>query len=196
MQTAISTDISRFLPHHIEYLFSASLPGYLTYHNLDHTLMVVEAVKEIGKEEGLSQDEIEILEIAAWFHDSGHTVQADGHEQHSAQIARTFLTRLGYDDQKTEDVISLILATRWPHKPVNLLEKVICDADLKHLATRHFKVMSNRLRTEWEALGKKYSDKEWLMVNRLFFSQHKFFTEYGKDVLEDKKRKTLLIYLS
>ena len=45
----------------------ASLP----FHNLTHTMEVVDAVKKISEKEGISADEREILVIAAWFHDNG-----------------------------------------------------------------------------------------------------------------------------
>src|SRR3712207_2693430 len=46
------------------------LPAYLSYHNASHTKDVVEAAVFIGKEEGISNEEMLLLSTAALFHDT------------------------------------------------------------------------------------------------------------------------------
>ena len=40
-----------------------------TYHDINHTIDVVNAAKVLGTTEQLSAEEMEILLVAAWFHD-------------------------------------------------------------------------------------------------------------------------------
>ena len=47
-------------------------PDYI-YHNFNHTLTVVNAVKELCKKEDVEGSEKEMLLVAAWFHDTGYT---------------------------------------------------------------------------------------------------------------------------
>jgi len=55
-------------------IISQKLPKGMVYHNVDHTKEVVETTEEIARSSGISNNELEILLIAAWFHDTGITV--------------------------------------------------------------------------------------------------------------------------
>jgi len=43
----------------------------LCYHDQEHTKYVADSTFEIGNVYGITNDEMEIVLIAAWFHDSG-----------------------------------------------------------------------------------------------------------------------------
>ena len=103
------------------------------YHDVTHTNEVVQSAIEIGIGEKLSEDELEMVQIAAWFHDVGYIEKTDGHEEVGIQYARKFLTGEQYPTNKIEIISGCILATRVPQKPINKLEKILCDADLFHL---------------------------------------------------------------
>lgn len=167
--------------------------GDFTYHNLDHTVDVVEAVKEIGEHTGLSEEEFEVVLIAAWLHDLGYAETCDNHEEQSIKISKNFLKEAGADKELIEKVAGCIRATRMPHDPKNLMEEVICDADLYHLSTDSFQEKSELLRKEVDTvLGKKLKKKEWLSKNVEFFQLHSYFTDYGKNVLSERKRDNLM----
>ena len=68
-------------------LLTEKLSDDYTFHNLKHTQDTVETAHEIAENSELSKKEIEIIQLAAWFHDTGHTVIYDGHEEKSAEIA-------------------------------------------------------------------------------------------------------------
>jgi len=51
-------------------LFKNELPPQVVYHNYDHTLLVVKNVIEIGESENISIEDLELLQLAAWFHDT------------------------------------------------------------------------------------------------------------------------------
>lgn len=167
-------------------------PSDLEYHDYQHTYDVVAAAREIGMAEGLSVEEMEVLLIAAWFHDTGHIERVSGHEEASKDIAARYLLQQGYDPARTELVKSAITATCMPQAPVNKIEEVLCDADLAHLANKSFMEKTALLRREWHAVGpREYSDEEWIKENVEFISKHQYFTRYGQEVLEKKKRKNL-----
>ena len=62
-------------------LFKNKLPSQVVYHNFEHTSKVVEAVNEIAIGENISKDDLEVLLLAAWFHDTGFTQGYDNHEE-------------------------------------------------------------------------------------------------------------------
>src|SRR5215210_7033480 len=48
------------------------------YHTIEHTINTVSAARRFAKQTGLSPDDVEIVELAAWFHDAGHVEVFDG----------------------------------------------------------------------------------------------------------------------
>ncbi len=160
----------------------------LFYHNFTHTAEVAKVAEEIANAIGIDENEKEALLIAAWFHDIGHTECCDGHEDIGIEMATKFLMENSYPEASIEKVVSLINATRLPRNPKNILEEIICDADLHHLGTNNFEVKGDLFRNEIEALkGCKISEEEWLRNNQSFFNQHKFFTNYAKERFETQK---------
>jgi len=169
-------------------LLKNKLSSKVLYHNYNHTVSVVEAANEIGVAEKLSDDELEILLIAAWFHDTGFVNDNENHEEESKKIANKYLTENGLDTNKIDKILSCIEATKMPQKPTTNIEKVICDADLFHLGTENFEEKANLLRAEWEQLcAKNLTDIEWFEGNNKFFADHKFFTNYAFNKLNNQK---------
>lgn len=157
-----------------------NLPTGTLYHGISHTQDVVDAAKTLIKEEGISDEDAECILVAAWFHDVGFTKGSDGHEVLSIQEATSFLTDHEYPIEKIDKVTGCIKATQMPQNPKNLLEKIMCDADLFHVATTSFESSSKLLRAEWELLeSKTLTDVEWYQCNSEFLRGHKFFTDFA-----------------
>ena len=170
----------------------SQLPKDYVYHNLKHTEQVASAAEEIGKHSNLTADELEIAIIAAWMHDTGYCMGCDDHEHNSAMAAQKLLEQWGAPKQKIEQVTAAISATEMPQKPKNLTEKVLCDADLYHLSTDDLTEIANGLRQEMYITKKKeFTDDEWFKFNIDFLENHQYFTDYGKSVLEERKKKNI-----
>ena len=158
------------------------------YHNFTHTAEVAKVAEEIAGAMGITDNDKEALLIAAWFHDIGHTEKCEGHEDIGIAMARKFLQENNYPSDGIEKVVSLIDATRMPRNPKNVLEEIICDADLHHLGTDKFDVKGELFKNELEALSCcKIPEKEWITNNLKFFKQHKFYTDYAKQRFETQK---------
>lgn len=166
----------------------------LPYHNIAHTENVVRAVREIGPKEGISEKEINLLEIAAWFHDTGYTsaTTCENHEQYSVKICEKFL----FEKLQTEDIKTItdcIMATQLPQTPRNLLEQIICDSDLSHLGQEDFYTFSEALRKEKSEMleSGKISKSQWLIMNIRFLSDHRYFTNTARELYDPAKKKYL-----
>ena len=158
------------------------------YHNFTHTAEVAKAAEEIANAMGIDENDKEALLIASWFHDIGHTQCCEGHEDIGIEMATKFLKENNYPDEGIAKVVSLINATRMPRDPKNILEEIICDADLHHLGTSNFEVKGNLFKSEIEALNScQISEADWLKNNLKFFNEHKFFTDYAKERFETQK---------
>lgn len=153
------------------------------YHNLPHTLAVRKAVLELGRILKLGEEELEILELAALFHDTGFTEKYAGHEAVSMRIAQELLEKQSYPAEKTKKVLSCIAVTAIDRTPVNRLEEVMKDADLSNLGSNRYMDILYGLRQEWQLmLGQHYSDTEWYDLNHRFFKQHQYYTEAARDL--------------
>ena len=179
--------------HFIYEFYKDNAPPENVYHNYAHAEDVVSLVKEIGKNSGIENEELEILAIAAWFHDVGYTECKDGHEERSAESAEEYLLGLDYDKDKIEKVKKCIKATKIPHDPADLLEEIICDADISHIGTKEFFDHSELLKLEIENRNnQKISDFEWMEKNIEFLTKIKFFTKYAKERFDHLKNANLL----
>ncbi len=174
-------------------LFKNKLPGVYVYHNYKHTEVVVEAIRKVGNKSDLNDEEHEIVALAGWFHDTGFTERNDNHEDASVAIAVNFLKQNNYKEENIEKVVGCINATRYPQAPKNLMEEVVCDADLFHLGNKDYDDKSDLLRVEWEKTNnKQYDEIDWLKINIDFLTSHKFFTRYARKALSDNKAEALV----
>jgi predicted metal-dependent HD superfamily phosphohydrolase len=170
----------------------SDLPSVITYHTFKHTQAVVQAAEEIGNNSGLSQHDLETVLVAAWFHDTGYK---DGHYQHetrASEAAREKLLKWGMDPERVKLVQQAIESTRMPQVPKNLIDKVLCDADLYHLSSPEAEEHALLLRQEMaQTRDFKFSDEEWAEFNLRFLKNHEYFTSYGQAVLELRKKKII-----
>ncbi len=187
-----SSEILSLARTYSDEILTKKIPQEIVFHSLQHTKDVVEASLEIGKNSGLKEEELEILELAAWFHDLGYSETIQNHEQVSAQLAIDFLSTHHYDEEKILKVSGCILATKMPQSPKNLMEKSLCDADLLHLGTSDFFEKTNLLRDELQRVqGEKIKRKKWMKNNIEFIQTHDFFTDYAKKTYGSKKKDNL-----
>jgi len=178
--------------NYVTTLLKSSIPETLLFHNLKHTESVVKDAIELGAGVGLSESDMEILLLAAWFHDTGYTVKYEGHEKESERIAAEFLKERNYPADGLNKVVNCIRATQLPQEPKDTLSKLLCDADLFGIAKKSFLKYGQLLRVEWGNNYKKaYTEEEWLKVELEFLHSHKYFTNYAKEKYSDQKRKNI-----
>ena len=163
-------------------------PGEFTYHNLQHTEAVVRMAEEIGKHEGLPEQDMETLLVAAWFHDLGYRQSPAGHESVSVDLARPFLQERGWSEERIAQVAACIMATRLPQQPGDFAPaRVLCDADMSHLAADNYLEHMEALRQEIKQVSEKVGKKKWAKKSIEFMEHHQYFTAYGKKTLQPKK---------
>ncbi|NOY38208.1 MAG: HD domain-containing protein [Chlorobi bacterium] len=167
------------------------LPKYLYYHNVKHTVDVVTEVELIGWAEGVSDEEILLLKTAGLFHDAGHIVQYDNHEYYGTVMAREMLPKYGYTQDQIDRICEIIMATKLPPQPKNLLEDIICDSDLDYLGRTDFIPVSNTLYKELHEQNKIGTLSEWNKLQVKFISGHQYFTKTARSLREVNKQKQI-----
>jgi predicted metal-dependent HD superfamily phosphohydrolase len=189
----MASEIVKKAEIYVSDLFREKLSNKLIYHNFAHTIDVIKHAKKIGKKSGLSGDELEIVTLAAWFHDAGYIKAYKGHEDISKEIAESFLKENALADDKIQKVLGCIEATKVPQNPKNAAEQVLCDADLAHLGSEDFFEYSDLLKSEWENLNiKAVNDAEWHKISVELLSSHKYFTTYARKKYEPQQAVNLL----
>jgi len=177
---------------HVNALFRERKPDWARFHTAEHAKAVVQACREIGTACDLSAEDLEVVTLAAWFHDAGYVEGIQGHEERSADMAANFLHEHGYPDEKIARVAGCIRATRMPQNPGNLLEEILCDADIAHLASKDFLKVTERVRFEIEHhMGRKLTQAEWLTLNIEFVAGHRYFTDYARTRYELQRSQNL-----
>jgi len=178
---------------YVRNFFRSHIDVRIVYHDSTHTEQVVEAARMIGQHYQLSERDFFIVSVAAWFHDTGYFKGgAFGHEERGAEMAAAFLTGTGVDAGAIQSVRGCILATQIPQKPANLLEDIVCDADLFHLGTDAFGERNKLMRKEMEAFSdKKISKEEWRKSTIRLLETHKYHTDYCRLLLNEQKQVNL-----
>lgn len=152
------------------------LPGYLTYHNSQHTKDVVQAVEQLSRAENVTEYEKELLIAAALFHDAGFLKTYDGHEEESCEMAREALPSFDYSKDDIDAICDLIMATKLQHEPTTLLQKIIRDADVHYLGTNNYFTNATKLYDEYKHKGFVKDHRDWHKKQIIFLENHEFFT--------------------
>lgn len=168
------------------------LPANLYYHNVKHTIDVVTEVELIGWAEGVNDEEILMLKLAALFHDSGHIVSYQNHEFYGTQIARDMLSHYSnYTPHNIETICRLIMATKMPPNPQDTLEAVMCDSDLDYLGRTDFIPVSNALYQELKERSMIDNFDNWNRLQFKFITKHQYFTPTARQLREVNKKSQL-----
>jgi uncharacterized protein len=167
------------------------LPEHLVYHSVEHVQDVFNAAENIGKLENITTHEMDLLLTAAWYHDAGFILQANGHEEESCRIAQEVLPGYDYTTDEIEQICGLIMATRIPQTPQNHLEQIMADADLDYLGRSDYFTISNKLYQELTQTGVIYNEQDWQQVQINFMENHHYFTQTAINLRQQKKAENL-----
>src|SRR5689334_420103 len=141
MSEVEQSDIITAAEDHVRHIFEQKIPSDIyTYHNWVHTTQVREEVLVLARLANLSNGDLEILNLAALFHDVGFSEAYSGHEDQSIRIAREFLESIHYPQEKIDTIAKLIEVTKIDVKPRTKLESLLKDADTSSLGKSHFQI--------------------------------------------------------
>jgi uncharacterized protein len=164
----------------------------LHYHGLHHTLDVFKMAAQIGQSEGIRGRDLTLLKTAALFHDAGFVKNKHaGHEHEGCLMVQEALPGMGYSPSDIEKICGMIMATKIPQSPNNLLEQIICDADLDYLGREDFHQIGSTLYHELHAYHLLGDTKAWNRLQVSFLSTHVFHTHTNKTLREPVKQEYL-----
>ena len=175
---------------------TGELPDHAHYHSKQHTKGVYERARYLAEQEGVSSEGMKVLKTATLLHDVGHVESVDRHEEVGARIAGQILPELGYTDDEVEEVQKIIMSTKVDiagegqlhvNPPQNILQEIICDADLDNLGREDFYERSEELRRELAGRGIELSPEEHYSNTLDLMQRHHYFTDTQKKEREPQK---------
>jgi uncharacterized protein len=154
----------------------------LTYHSHWHTEQVVlPAVSHLTQKSQIPEDIRKHIEVAAAFHDIGFIETYQGHELAGMALAEQVLPEFGFPPEIIYQIKGMILATRLPQNPQNLMEEILADADLDVLGRDDFFEQNDALYREVVAYGNLVDRLQWLEGQIKFISGHEYFTSAARN---------------
>ncbi|MGY6523155.1 MAG: HD domain-containing protein [Mongoliitalea sp.] len=172
-----------------------SLPSFMVYHSLAHTQYVIDRAVFLAKLQGCSAKEVELVSIAALYHDSGFLIGSENHEMIGCFLVKEELPAYGFSSDDIQAICGMIMATKIPQQPKNDLEKILADADLFYLGTDLYLKQSELLKMELRHNNPMLSDEDWKETQVNFLTNHEYHTDYGKETLTPVKEKNLALVI-
>src|SRR5690606_26826231 len=119
-------------------LLKERLPESILFHNYRFTVDVANSARKIGEKAGLSAEDLQLVTIAAWFHNTGFTEGTNGHIEASVRIAAGFLEAHEVTDEDIARVAALIRIAHSEAEPEDDAERVMQDAARAYLGRKKF----------------------------------------------------------
>jgi hypothetical protein len=85
----------------------------------------------------------------------------------------------------------MIMATKIPQSPQNLLEEILCDADLDYLGRNDFFPIGETLFEEMKTYHLIADEQTWNRLQVNFLTAHHYFTRTNKVIRESIKQNYL-----
>ncbi len=176
MTTADSSLINHPLPKFIEAILvklEKELAS-LRYHNLQHTRSVINDAITLAKDDSCCARDLELILVAAAFHDAGYLVSPTEHEQAGARFAEEAMRA---ENCFTSEEIALVVQSIKDTKLVVVggetvqvantrLSPYLLDADMAHFGRVDFREKSELLRLEFgTVLALKWWDETFKLVD-------------------------------
>lgn len=152
-------------------IVAAMMPS-LPYHNFGHAMDVHLSALRLATLLQLGKEEHFLLGTAGLLHDAILVSGAKDNEERTAEFARRYLPTLSYNTKQIDTIASLILATKIPTAPKDILQEILCDADLDNLGRDDFFEKNDQVRREL----KIEEGASWYSQSLEFLQKHRYYS--------------------
>ncbi|WP_329117802.1 HD domain-containing protein [Streptomyces sp. NBC_01353] len=164
------------------------------YHTVDHLRAVLDRIDELA-DQGGEGGELELVRLAAWFHDAVYRPERSENEERSAVLAEKALTEAGLTPHEVAEVARLVRLTI-THDPAegDVNGEVLCDADLAILATDEdtYGGYVRAVREEYDFVPEDaFRQGRAAVLGQLLALPRLFRTPYGAAAWESRARRNL-----
>lgn len=175
------------LRKHILDILHTKLPKNLYYHGVHHTMDALKTCDLYLKHIKISKHESQLLRLGILLHDIGFTESTKDHELKGIEIAHNLLSEFHFSKKDIDIIKQLILSTKVPQQPKNLLERIICDIDLDYLGRDDYYKISDQLFRELKVYSGLKDRNEWNKIQVKFLEAHRYHTDFAIKNRKPKK---------
>ena len=111
----------------------AELPENLHFHRLEYAQKVYNQTFLLCRAEEVEQEDRLLVRTAALMLFTGITQSFQNFENRSSVLVRELLPEFKYSEIQIDMICNLIIATKQPFHPNNLLEKILIDAKMEYI---------------------------------------------------------------
>jgi adenylate cyclase len=160
------------------------LPESYHFHGYAHAKKVYDHSFLLCRSEEIEQEEQLLVRTAALMLFTGLIQDYHHFENRSAVICREILPDFSYADMQIDRICNLILATKKPFNPVNLLEKILIDARMDYLGKRDYTENIKLLYRELKEAGAKINGQQFKKQQLELLYEFQYFTTAGSRLRE------------
>ena len=150
------------------------------YRGATHTINALQVVEEYIDNMRLGTYEAQILRLGVLMRDLGELNQIENGEDGIA-LVKKLMAESGFTFVQTKVVADLVKAARHPHRPTNLLERIICDVDMEYLGREDHEQASEMFFQELYRNSMVSSREEWDQWQQELLETHQYHTPYGRE---------------
>jgi hypothetical protein len=172
-------------------LIASNMTVNLHFHKNETIQKVCNQTELLGRSENISDDELLLSQTAALLMFSGLSETYDHFENTSIEISRKILPEYGYDEKQIDRICNLILATKEPYNPQNILESILIDAKMEYLGRSDYVTQVKLLFLEKKNIYHDLSREKFLKQQAELISNFKYFTLAAERLREVSPEKQL-----
>jgi hypothetical protein len=182
------------------WLLSTRLPPNLPFHGVHHTFNdVLPAYDRLADMMGIYGEELLLGKTAAAHHDIGFIWRYNRNETLAVKFVGDELPKFGYSKGQIERVQNVIWPTivylvngqRRQFPGEDILEQLMCDADLDSLGRTDYFQVSDLFRAELELHGTLMNDRKWHESQLAFLHNHRYYTVAAVATREAGKQRNI-----
>lgn len=142
------------------------LPESYHFHGHEYARKVYDQSFLLCRSEEIEQEDRLLVRTAALMLFTGLIEDYHQFENRSTVICREILPDFHYSEMQVDRICNLIMATKIPYNPVNILEKILVDARMEYLGrpdyTENIKLLYNELRETGSKINGQQFKKQQL----------------------------------
>lgn len=162
----------------------AELHKDLYFHTVSYARHLYQHSELITKAAGVDLEETLLIKTASLLMNTGYTEVYENHENRSAIFARTILQEYNYSEKQITLISNLILSTKWPPDPRNVLEMILYDIKMEYLGRADYTRLYKLLFLEQNQYLKSVDEQEFKRRQIKVLEQYKYYTESARRLRE------------
>ncbi len=157
-------------------LIASNTTMILHFHKNETIQKVCNQAELLGRSENVSDDELLLLQTTAVMMFSGLSETYDHFENTSVEISRKILPDYGYDEKQIDRISNLILASKEPYVPQNILESILIDAKMEYLGRSDYLTQVKLLYLEKKNVYADLSRENFIKQQADLINNYNYFT--------------------